>query len=143
MAGEPINGAARAIYSTVAAASTVISVIGGIMFRQVAANDERHDSLIKEVRDEAKTERGEIEQRLQIQLDAITKGRLETAERVRALEAAIVEIETQFRSMSTIHNLERQRAQDIEDLMQQCPSCKIPQRTYYPPGPGTNSGNGH
>lgn len=138
MAGTEINGAARAIYSTVAAAATVISVIGGILFNGVDANLERHERQQETIRLEAAASRQDIREQLQKQIDSIVVGRLENAERIRALEAAIVEIETQFRALATVSNVERQMDQAIKDLLQQCPSCKLPEREFFPPGPGPN-----
>jgi len=137
-----LNGAAKAVYTAIGAAATVMSVIAGILFKNVADTDARHEREIALVRDQAQAERTVIEARLQKQLDEIARGRIENAERIRALESAIVEIETQFRAMATANNLERQMAESINDLLQQCPACKVPQRTYYPPGPGPNGTNG-
>lgn len=139
--GEPnmnggLNGAARAVYTAIGGAASVMSVIGGILFKNVNDTDARHELQMREIRLEAKDDRQAIVDRMQTQINEIVKGRLETAERVRALESAVIEIETQFRALSTVHNLERQRDSDITDLLQQCPDCKLPQRTYYPPGPG-------
>ncbi len=138
MAGHEINGAARAIYSTVAAAATVISVIGGILFNGVDADLNRHEKQMETIRLEASASRQDIRGQLQKQIDDIVTGRLETAERVRALEAAIVEIETQFRALSTVANVERQMDQTVKDLLQQCPTCKLPEREFFPAGPGPN-----
>lgn len=138
MAGHEINGAARAIYSTVAAAATVISVIGGILFNGVDADLSRHEKQMETIRLEAASARQDIREQIQKQIDAIVVGRLETAERVRALEAAIVEIETQFRALATVANVERQMDQSIKDLLQQCPTCKLPEREFFPAGPGPN-----
>ncbi len=138
MAGQEINGAARAIYSTVAAAATVISVIGGILFSGVDANLARHEHQQETFRIEAAESRKEIRQQLQAQIDAIIAARVETAERIRALEASIVEIETQFRALATVSNVERQMQESVSDLLQQCPTCKVPNRRYFPTGPGPN-----
>lgn len=137
-----LNGAAKAVYTAIGAAATVMATIAGILFKNVNDTDARHEREMALIRDEAKEDRRLIEQRLQAQISEIGGGRIENAERIRALEASIVEIETQFRAMSTVQNLERQRDSDITDLLKQCPDCKLPQRIYYPPGPGPN-GNGN
>lgn len=133
-----LNGAAKAVYTAIGAAATVMSVIGGILFKNVSDTDARHEREMTTIRLEAAEDRKDIELRLQNQISGIVQGRLETAERVRALEAAIVEIETQFRAMATANNLERQMEESLSDLLQQCPGCKVPERRYYPPGPGPN-----
>lgn len=133
-----LNGAARAVYTAIGGAASVMATIGGILFKNVNDTDDRHERQMTEIRLEAKEDRASISDRVQAQITEITRGRLETAERVRALESAVIEIETQFRALSTVHNLERQRDADITDLLQQCPLCKLPQRTYFPPGPGPN-----
>jgi hypothetical protein len=133
-----LNGAARAVYTAIGGAASVMSVIGGILFKNVSETDSRHEREMALIRTEAKEERASIIDRTQAQLNDIQSGRLDNAERIRALEAAIVEIETQFRAMASVQNLERQMDEAIADLLQQCPNCKVPERRYFPPGPGPN-----
>jgi hypothetical protein len=135
-----LNGSAKAVYTAIGAAASIMSIIGGILVKSLTDTDVRLERQMEQIRDEAKDDRASIEARLQSQIVDILKGRLETAERVRALEASTVEIETQFRALSTVHNLERQRDSDITDLLQQCPLCKLPQRVFYPPSPGGSNG---
>lgn len=132
------NGLLRGIYSAVGGAAAVVSVIGGILFAGVYKDLDRHERHQDKIEAVAADDRKAIESRLQTQIQAIQTSRLETAERVRALEASIVEIETQFRAMATANNLERQMEESISDLLQQCPTCKVPERRYFPTGPGPN-----
>jgi len=116
-----LNGSTGSVYGAIAGAAAVAAVL----LMGVYADIDRHERQFERA-----------EQSVAAQMATANNERIENAGRIRALEAAIVEIETQFRALSTVHNLERQRDADITDLLQQCPECKVPQRIYYPPAPG-------
>ena len=136
------NGVMRGLYSAVGGAAMVVSVVGGILFAGVYKDLDRHERNQDKIETQARAERQDIEARLKADITAIQAGRLDTAERIRALEASIVEIETQFRAMATANNIERQMQESVSDLLQQCTlsggKCTVPDRQYYPSGPGPN-----
>lgn len=125
------------VFSTIAGCAAV----GGILFSGVYREQDRGAALLAEFRIEARDERAELRAELRAQQQTSAEARRALESRVVALEASIVEIETQFRAASTVDNMERMHREMELDLLQQCPTCKVPDRTYFPPGPGPN-GNG-
>ena len=63
--------------------------------------------------------------------------------RIVALESNVAEQETQHRCSAVVRNLEHQWQLIAEDLLQQCPTCRVMPRTYWPPGPGPNGTGSH
>lgn len=117
------NGSARAVYSAIAGAAAVGAVLLHGVYSDLARNERDIDK---------------VEERMMERLHTLDAERTRNAERIRALESSDVEIETQFRAMATANNLERQYFDSVLTLIQACPSCAVPQREFYPSGPGPN-----
>lgn len=137
MAG--LNGSTGTVYSALAGAAAV----GSILFAQVyrAIDDLQEDiravatsarDARKELRDDLVSQFAEVHR-----MFALRGGMIESNKSsIQVIEAKLVEVETQFNAASTVGNLEKQYERDLLDLLQQCPSCRVPERKYYPPGPG-------
>lgn len=128
MSGPDIlNGSKGLVGTAVALAS-----IGGILLHGV------YDQVnaLQRGLDLAREERREIREEFKQRAAELQAGKEINQKAITALQSADVEIETQLRSVSTIANMERQMTEIVMDLLQQCPTCKVPARIYFPPGPG-------
>jgi hypothetical protein len=155
--GNGLNGAARIVFGALAVASGVISTIGGILFAGVYRDQDASSAsatrnrleliaAVADVRADAKQERERMRLEFAEQFAELTHGRRENEVRIVALQASVIEIETQLRAVSTVANMERYAAEAIADLLQQCLAsggkCKVPERHYFPPGPGPDGQDG-
>lgn len=127
-----LNGTAKAIIASFMGAAAV----GGVLLHGISREQDVMWERMAEIKVEAKEGRSTIRADIAQQMEELARGRRENEVRIVALQSAMTEVETQLRAMATVANMERQMEATIKDLLQQCPSCKIPDRHYYPPGPG-------
>lgn len=127
-----LNGTAKALIASFVGAAAV----GGVLLRGVSREQDVMWQRMAEIQIEAKEGRAVIRDEMSKQVDDLAKGRRENEVRIVALQSAMTEVETQLRAMAAVSNMERQMDAVVKELLHQCPTCKVPERRYYPPGPG-------
>lgn len=155
-----LNGATGTVVGMIGTASAIISTIGGILFAQVyKAQDVLEKRLIEykvdveheleKLQRETKDARKELRDDMMVRFARVDDIFLERGKMIESANASIqvldtklVEVETQFRAVATVNNLDRSAQDAINDLLQQCATCRKPPRVYYPPGPGLSGANG-
>lgn len=142
MADKNGNGGTRAlvtngIVSALGAAVAFVTLWSFLM----KGTDESLKMLQESVRiipRELKLEVKEFTGRFESRLEKLDDGRLSNVDAIARLQFSNIENETQHRCSSVVRNLEHQWTYIVEDLLQQCPTCRARERTYWPPGPGPN-----
>lgn len=127
-----LNGTAKAIIASFMGAAAV----GGVLLHGISREQDFMWERIAAEHSDVEEAKASIRHELSVQVEELAHGRRENEVRIVALQSTVIEIETQLRAMATVSNMERQMEAIIKELLQQCPTCKIPERMYYPPGPG-------